>query len=89
MQALLLTAITLLVTSCLADHVDVAACAAVRPDGFLVGLWHGFISPVTFVGSLFIDSIEMYSVNNNGGWYDFGFVLGAGILFGGGSRKIK
>jgi hypothetical protein len=24
-------------------------------------------------------------VNNNGNWYDFGFVIGAGILFGGGS----
>jgi len=31
----------------------------------------------------------MYAVNNNGGWYDFGFVLGAGILFGGGSRASK
>ena len=28
----------------------------------------------------------MYAVNNNGGWYDFGFVLGAGILFGGGGK---
>jgi hypothetical protein len=88
-QVLLLTAITLLITSCIADHVDVTACVVERPDGFLFGLWHGFISPVTFVGSLFIDSVEMYSVNNNGGWYDFGFVLGAGILFGGGSRKVK
>jgi hypothetical protein len=26
----------------------------------------------------------MYEVYNNGGWYDFGFVLGSGILFGGG-----
>lgn len=23
----------------------------------------------------------MYAVNNNGSWYDFGFVLGFGILF--------
>jgi len=31
----------------------------------------------------------MYAVNNNGGWYDFGFVWGAGILFGGGAKIEK
>jgi hypothetical protein len=31
----------------------------------------------------------MYAVNNNGGWYDFGFVIGTGILFGGGSSASK
>jgi hypothetical protein len=54
--------------------------------GFLAGLWHGFIAPVTFVISLFSDNINIYEVHNSGGWYDFGFVLGAGILFGGGSK---
>ena len=29
--------------------------------------------------------INVYEVHNNGNWYDFGFVLGAGILFGGGA----
>ncbi|MGC9472161.1 MAG: hypothetical protein ACP5D1_11510 [Bacteroidales bacterium] len=57
--------------------------------GFLMGLWHGIISPVTFVISLFTDKISLYEVHNNGGWYDFGFVLGAGILFGGGSRASR
>ena len=52
--------------------------------GFFLGLWHGFISPVTFVISLFTNNVNLYEVNNNGNWYDFGFVLGAGILFGGG-----
>ena len=54
-------------------------------DGFLLGLWHGFIAPVTFVISLFEDTVGFYEVRNNGNWYDFGFVLGAGILFGGGA----
>ena len=40
--------------------------------------------PVTFVISLFTDNVNLYEVHNNGNWYDFGFVLGAGILFGGG-----
>ena len=54
-------------------------------DGFLDGLWHGIIAPLTFFISLFTDGVNVYEVNNNGNWYDFGFVLGAGILFGGGS----
>ena len=60
--------------------------------GFWLGLWHGVIAPVTFVISLFTDNVSLYEVHNNGNWYDFGFVLGAGILFGGGGlgrRKTR
>ena len=52
--------------------------------GFWLGLWHVIIAPITFIISLFTDDVSIYAVNNSGGWYDFGFVLGAGILFGGG-----
>ena len=52
--------------------------------GFFPGLWHGVISPVTFLISLFTDDVNIYEVHNSGNWYDFGFALGAGILFGGG-----
>ena len=52
--------------------------------GFWRGLWHGVIAPITFIISLFTDNVNVYAVHNNGNWYDFGFVLGAGILFGGG-----
>jgi hypothetical protein len=51
--------------------------------GFWWGLWHGFASPVTFIISLFKDAVEVYEVHNNGGWYTFGFLLGASIIFGG------
>jgi len=57
--------------------------------GFFRGLWHGIIAPVTFIISLFTDQVSLYEVHNNGGWYDFGFVLGAGILFGGSSRAAR
>lgn len=57
--------------------------------GFLLGLWHGVIAPFTFVISLFTDNVNFYEVHNNGNWYDFGFVLGAGILFGGGARGAR
>ena len=51
--------------------------------GFWTGLWHGFASPVLFLISLFNESVGIYEVHNNGGWYNFGFLLGASIIFGG------
>ncbi|MGZ3173779.1 MAG: hypothetical protein ACXWJC_12145 [Croceibacterium sp.] len=69
-----------------------AACArqipagvAHTPDtpGFLFGLWHGFVFPWAWIGSLFDPHIAVYAVPNNGGWYDFGFFLGITVLGGG------
>lgn len=51
--------------------------------GFWMGLWHGFASPIMFVISLFNDSVEVYEVHNNGGWYTFGFLFGASVILGG------
>ncbi|MFQ5924303.1 MAG: hypothetical protein ACE5M4_15820 [Anaerolineales bacterium] len=51
--------------------------------GFWQGLWHGFISPFTFLISLFSDKVHIYEIHNNAGWYNFGFLLGASIIFGG------
>ena len=48
--------------------------------GFWYGLWHGMIVPFAWFISLFTDSVAIYAVYNNGGWYDFGFVLGIGTL---------
>lgn len=55
-----------------------------RTAGFLKGLWHGLISPVTFIISIFSKNVRFYEVHNNGGWYNFGFVLGAGLFLHGG-----
>jgi len=85
---LLFAVFALLFTAC-ADVTNIDACKTTDPYGFLGGLWHGIIAPVSFFISLFMDDVAMYAINNNGGWYDFGFVLGAGILFGGGSRASK
>lgn len=52
--------------------------------GFWKGLWHGIISPVTFIVSIFTNNIRFYEVHNSGTWYNLGFVLGAGLLFNGG-----
>jgi len=57
--------------------------------GFWSGLWHGIISPVTFIISLFSDNVNIYEAHNIGGWYDFGFMFGISIIFGGGARASR
>jgi hypothetical protein len=52
--------------------------------GFWKGLWHGLIAPITFVISLFTKTVRFYEVHNSGSWYNFGFVLGAGLFLSGG-----
>ena len=64
----------------LADSPDEAGEVA----GFWKGLWHGVIAPITFVVSLFSDSVHVYEVHNSGNWYNLGFLLGTAIIFGGG-----
>jgi len=80
--------ILILFTSC-AEVANIEDCITDEPYGFFFGIWHGMIAPVSFVLSVFLDDVAMYAVNNTGGWYDFGFVLGAGILFGGGGNASK
>jgi hypothetical protein len=84
---LVLAAVTvgalLLLTSCAAGGNEVAGGAGSQP-GFWYGLWHGFITPVTFVISLFTDDVGIYEVRNSGAWYDFGYVLGLSVIFSGG-----
>lgn len=83
-----LVLIVIFLSGC-ADVTSIQDCVTDKPYGFISGLWHGIIAPISFVGSLFLDDIAMYAVNNNGGWYDFGFVLGAGILFGGSGKATN
>ena len=52
--------------------------------GFFKGFWHGLISPITFIISIFSKTVRFYEVHNNGSWYNFGFVLGAGLFLSGG-----
>lgn len=51
--------------------------------GFWQGLWHGIISPIAFIVSLFSDSVNIYEAHNNGGWYNLGFMFGASMVLGG------
>ena len=81
----------LLLASCAAGTnptVDVLNADG-KSAGFWSGLWYGVISPITFIISLFSDNINVYEVYNSGNWYDFGFILGVSIIFGGGARGAK
>jgi hypothetical protein len=63
------------------------AISGAVPAGFWAGLWHGMISPVTFVVSLFNPRVRIYEAQNRGRWYDFGFILGASAALGGGASQ--
>lgn len=85
--AALILVLVLVLAACAPGINPVVKTAASDGDvaGFIQGLWHGFIAPITFVISLFTETVNVYEVHNSGNWYDFGFVIGAGILFGGGA----
>ena len=84
--ALLAVFLLLVLSACAAgpnSGVDVASAEG-EVAGFWLGLWQGIIVPVTWVISLFSDTVSIYEIHNNGGWYDTGFLLGAGVFLGGG-----
>lgn len=58
------------------------------PPGFFKGLFHGFILLFSFIASLFTD-YEIYAFPNAGGWYNFGYLLGVMMFFGGGGAKAR
>ena len=85
-RALILVALTLALAACVATE----APTAINPagPGFLLGMWHGFIFPVSFVLSLFTGDIAVYAVPNGGHMYDFGYFVGI-VFLGVGARSSK
>ncbi len=73
----------LLLSSCAAGD---AQFTVESPAGFWYGLWHGVISLISLVIHLFNSDVFVYEINNTGGWYDFGFLLGVICVWGGGSH---
>jgi hypothetical protein len=58
------------------------------PPGLLSGLLHGFLILFSFIASLFTD-YRIYAYPNSGGWYDFGYLLGAMMFLGGGGAGAR
>ncbi len=84
-QIMLLIVLVSLLGGC-ADQITFSQAEVHDPVGFWHGLWHGIILPFAWVISLFDSDVAIYAIYNNGGWYDFGFTLGAAGLLGGGTR---
>jgi len=51
------------------------------PANFWSGVWHGMWAGVNFIRSLFNSEVGIYEINNNGGWYNFGYILSVGAIF--------
>ena len=57
-----------------------------RTAGFLAGIWHGWIAPVSLIVGIFNPDIRVYETHNSGWWYDFGFYIS--IIAGFGSLSL-
>lgn len=86
--SLLLFTFLILFSAC-AQNINIDSCVDTELYGFWSGGIHGIIAPFSFIVSLFNENVTMYAANNNGSWYDLGFVLGSGILFGGSCKARK
>jgi hypothetical protein len=85
-RTLIIVATALFLAGCIATESSTAVQSSA--PGFWLGVWHGFIFPVTFVFSIFTDRVAIYAVPNNGSWYDAGYFVGI-VFLGVGARSSK
>jgi hypothetical protein len=78
--ALVLTVFLLTLAGCIPGD---GTYSSHKPAGFLWGIWHGWIAPVSLIVGLFNKNIRVYEVFNTGWWYDFGFYMAIIGGFGG------
>ena len=78
--------VLLMLSACVATQ----SAPTIQPSapGFVLGVWHGFIFPVSFIVSLFSDKVSVYAVPNSGGLYNFGYFVGI-VFLGVGARSSK
>jgi hypothetical protein len=79
-----LFAVALTLASCATQPVP----NALEPPDFWSGLVHGFTILFSLIGSTFTD-YRIYAFPNSGGWYDFGYFLGAAMFLGGGGASAR
>ncbi len=89
LSILVLVVLVFILGSCanVSPHAEI--CVTSSPYGFFGGLWHGIILPFSWIGSLFSDNIAIYAFDNNGGWYDTGFLFGCGTTIFSSSKSSK
>lgn len=52
-------------------------------SGFLMGIWHGWIAPLSLIVGIFDHTVRVYETTNTGWWYDLGFYMAIISGFGG------
>ena len=77
---LLLLSILLLLTACAPGD---GHATPQDPAGFLWGVWHGWIAPVSLIIGFINPDIRIYEPINTGHWYDVGFYIALLGGFGG------
>lgn len=85
---IMVTIISLTLTGCIPGD---GTYTSEKPAGFLWGIWHGWIAPISLIIGLFKENIRVYEILNTGWWYDLGFYIAVISGFGGlsSSRKKK
>lgn len=43
--------------------------------GFFMGIWHGWIAPITLIWQLFNPAVRIYEPYNTGWFYDLGYYI--------------
>ena len=61
----------------------------VRQYGFLSGFVHGLVFVFALIGKLFGGDYGLYAVNNTGFFYWLGFIIGLGMIAGGGAASRR
>ncbi|WP_352419386.1 hypothetical protein [Proteiniborus sp.] len=89
-KVLVLCILTMLVTVLLSGCIPGdGSYTNSKPAGFLSGIWHGWIAPISLIVSIFRHGIRVYETVNTGWWYDFGFYIAIISGFGGISLSRK
>jgi hypothetical protein len=76
----LLLTLILLLSSCLPGTL---IATEDNPAGFFMGIWHGWIAPISLVVGIFDPQVRIYEQDNTGWLYDFGFYIAIISGFGG------
>jgi hypothetical protein len=80
----LLLVLALIAAACLSGCVPGDGKATPeKPAGFLWGIWHGWVAPISLVVGIFNHDVRVYEPYNTGWWYDFGFYMAVISGFGG------
>jgi hypothetical protein len=57
--------------------------------GFFSGILHGFIFVFALIGKVFGGDHGLYAANNTGFFYWIGFLIGIGVIGGGGAASRR